>query len=70
MMRYGKNLSEAELEEMIAAHDLTNNKKLNFEEFKEMMLQENKIEKIELPHENLQENDEEDDYDEEEEEEK
>lgn len=67
MMRYGKNLSEAEVEEMIAAHDLTKNKRLNFEEFKEMMLQENKIEKISLPDENFKENDddEEEEFDEE-----
>ena len=38
MLRYGKNLTEAELEEMITGHDLTKNKKLNFEEFKTMMM--------------------------------
>ena len=33
---------------MISAHDLTKNKRLNFDEFKTMMMQENKIEEIEL----------------------
>ena len=60
MLRYGKNLTENELEEMIAAHDLTKNHKLNYEEFKTMMIQEKKIEKIELSDEELKESDSED----------
>ena len=38
MLRYGKNLSKQELEDMIAAHDLTKNNKLSYEEFKTMMI--------------------------------
>ena len=38
---------------MIAAHDSTKNHKLNYEEFKTMMIQKKKIEKIELSDEEL-----------------
>lgn len=57
MLRYGKNLTEQELEAMIEAHDLTKNHKLNYEEFKTMMIQEKKVEKLELGDEELIESD-------------